>query len=158
MGLYSGARNFYTGIIDYAESFQPYLLLAFRLYWGWLFYQAGLGKVQNIDGVIGSFAKLAIPFSYYTAHFIAWVELLGGAFLAFGFLSRIASLFLSATMITALFLAHTEGLYSIFKDASVFLQEAPVTYLMATLVVFAFGPGKFSIDGFFKRFVFKGHA
>ncbi len=39
-----------------------------------------------------------------------------------------------------------EALLSIFSDPDKFSAAAPFTYLMASLVILVFGPGKFSLD------------
>ena len=54
---------------------QSPLLLAVRLYWGWQFFQTGLGKLMHIPKVMGFFTSLGIPFPAFNAYFVGSLEL-----------------------------------------------------------------------------------
>ncbi len=45
-----------------------------------------------------------------------------------------------------------EALLSIFSDPDKFSAAAPFTYLMASLIVLIFGPGRYSLDCLIERF------
>jgi putative oxidoreductase len=156
MSLYNGTRNFYERIILFGEKLQPWLLLTLRLYWGWSFLWAGWGKIHSIEKVTRFFTSLNIPFPEFHAHLVGYVELVGGALLMAGFAARFAAIPLAITMIVALCTAHSGALPGIISDQKGFISQTPVSYLMTSLIVLAFGPGGISLDGFFKRFVFKG--
>lgn len=130
---------------------QPFLLLALRLFWGWQFFQAGLGKLGNIGEVVEFFTKLGFSHASLLAHLTAWVELIGGICLFLGLFARAAAIPLAIVMITALSTAHIKALQSIFVDPTTFNSQAPVTFLIVSLVILAFGPGLFSLDALFKR-------
>jgi putative oxidoreductase len=151
----SAIKEFYQGIIAAGESFQNFLLLSMRAYWGYSFFRIGLEKLQNIKPVISMLTSLEIPFPEYSAHALAWTECVGGAFLFFGFLSRIASIPLAFAMLTAFFTAHFDAVKTMFEDPQKLINQKPFNYLLAALVVFAFGPGKYSLDTFFQRFFSK---
>lgn len=126
--------------------FQPVLLLLFRLYWGYAFFSAGLGKWLDFEQKKTFFATLPLPFPEFMVYFVGTVELVGGILLFIGLLSRLTGAILSINMIAALLLAHTSATLGLFSDSSLFLKQLPVTYLMTALIVFAFGPGRFSLD------------
>jgi putative oxidoreductase len=52
----------YDRFVNGVSYLQSPLLLAIRMYWGWQFYQTGLGKLQNIPKVVDFFTSLGIPF------------------------------------------------------------------------------------------------
>ena len=60
---------------------QPFLLLVLRLFFGWQFFQTGMGKFEHIDQVIEYFATLGIPYPYFSAYLTAAVETIGGILL-----------------------------------------------------------------------------
>ncbi|MEC7839105.1 MAG: DoxX family protein [Chlamydiota bacterium] len=155
MAIFQSMRGFYEGLISLGNFVQHLLLLAMRLYWGYAFHLVGWNKFQNIEGVAGFFAGLGIPFPEMTAYFVAGVELIGGWCLIVGFASRLVSIPLAITMITALLMAHFEGAAQILSDPGKFVIQAPVSYLITSLVVFAFGPGWISMDYLLEGLVFK---
>lgn len=139
-------RTLYEKIIDLGGFLQPILLLAMRLFWGYSFFQAGLGKINNMAPVIDFFGSLGIPFPAIMAPVAAWVEAVGGICLLVGFASRFVSIPLIVTMVVALFTAHSEATFGAFENAQRFVNQTPFNYLLTSLVVLCFGPGKISID------------
>lgn len=125
---------------------QSPLLLVIRLYWGWSFAQSGWGKLMNLDRTAEFFESLSIPLPKLNAIMAASTELFGGALLALGLFARPASIPLAGTMVVAYLTAHREELMAIFSDTDKFLEAAPFTFLLASLLVLAFGPGKLSLD------------
>ena len=81
---------------------QPFLLLVLRLFFGWQFFQTGMGKFEHIDQVIEYFATLGIPYPYFSAYLTAAVETIGGILLFVGLFTRIAALPLTIILLTAL--------------------------------------------------------
>jgi len=153
--------NCYRMFIAGVTSLQSPFLLLVRLYWGWQFMQTGWGKVNNIDKVVGFFTTLGIPAPAANAHFIAWLELLGGILLALGLGSRLIALPLTIDMLVAYIVADREALFSVFSDPDKFYAASPYTFLVASLIVLIFGPGRFSLDaliGSWKRSPFKTFA
>lgn len=135
-------RRFF-GLIDYLRS--PFLL-AVRLYWGWQLIQSGWGKLHNLEKVTEFFTSLNLPMPGQMAVFISCVEFFGGIFLALGLLSRFTALVLTINMIMAYVIADREALRSIFSDPDKFYAAAPYTFLIASLIILIFGPGKFCLD------------
>jgi putative oxidoreductase len=48
----------YQAEIQWLSYFQPVLLFFLRLYFGWGFFKAGLGKLQNIETTADYFTQL----------------------------------------------------------------------------------------------------
>lgn len=139
--------HLYRWIITVGEWFQPLLLLILRLYWGYAFHVAGCSKFSRIDKVVDFFTSLAIPFPEFNAYLVATVECVGGTLLIVGLTSRLVAIPMAITMTVALLTAHLGATLGMFSNQPEFLEQGPVTYLMVALIVFAFGPGKLSIDG-----------
>jgi putative oxidoreductase len=131
---------------------QPIFLLAVRLYWGWQLIESGWGKLHNLSKVTEFFASLNLPMPAQMAVFISSVEFFGGIFLAVGLLSRLTALVLTVNMIMAYITADREALHSIFSDPDKFYAAAPYTFLIASLIILIFGPGKIAVDTILKPF------
>lgn len=141
---------FYRAIIAIGNFLQPFFLLALRLFWGWQFFESGFGKFADMEKIASYFATLGIPFATFNAYLAASTELLGGMLLLIGFGARLVAIPLITTMVVALFTAHYDATSMIFDDPTRFLEQGPVTFLLAALTVFVFGPGMFSLDGMLK--------
>lgn len=139
-------KNLYCGLVCIGDCFQSVLLLAIRLYWGYGFFQSGLGKLSDIGKVVEFFTQLGIPYPELNAYLAGCAECLGGFLLIVGLFSRIAALPLIFVMLVAYFTAHHEALISIWSHPGLFVAEGAFNFLLAALIVFAFGPGKLSLD------------
>jgi putative oxidoreductase len=130
-------------VADFLES--P-LLLVIRLYWGWQFAQTGWGKLMNLDRTAGFFESLNIPLPKVNAVMAGGTECVGGALLALGLFARPAAVPLIFTMLVAYWTADREALNAIVSDPDKFVTAAPFLFLLASLIVLVFGPGKLSLD------------
>jgi putative oxidoreductase len=142
------AEKYYRLLIRVTSSLQSPFLLAVRLYWGWQFAQTGWGKLNDISKVIGFFTDLGIPAPALNAYFVSALEFGGGLLLVFGLGSRLIALPLVIDMIVAYIAADREALFSIISNPDKFTAAAPYTFLVASLIVLIFGPGKASVDAF----------
>src|SRR5260370_40909751 len=140
-------KRFFAAV-DYVHS--P-LRLAVPLYWGWQLVQSGWGKLHNLPKVTDFFTSLNLPMPAQMALFISCVEFSGGIFLALGVLSRLTALGLTVNMIMAYVTADREALLSVFSDPDKFSAAAPYTFLIASLIVLVFGPGKIALDTLLDR-------
>src|SRR4029077_14549277 len=144
--LYTKVRqwhDWFFGLISYAQS--PFLLFV-RIYWGWQLVQSGWGKLHNLDKVTEFFTSLNLPMPAQMALSISCLEFFGGIFLALGLLSRLTALVLTVNMIMAYVIADRKALRSFFSDPDKFSAAAPYVFLIASLIVLIFGPGKVSLD------------
>ncbi|ADI38459.1 putative oxidoreductase CatD [Waddlia chondrophila 2032/99] len=144
-------RFFYDKIVCLGEFLQSYFLLALRLYWGYSFFQAGFEKIKNTAPVVDFFTSLGIPFSEYMALIVGWIEVVGGICLLVGFASRLVAIPLALTMIGALLTAHGDATFAVLENSQRFINQTPFTYLLTSLIVLCFGPGKFSVDYVLER-------
>lgn len=147
----SFCQRLYQVIIALGVSLQSFILLALRLYWGFLFFQSGLGKLANIEGVSTFFSTLNIPFPVLNAYLAASIECLGGLCLMLGFASRLVAIPLIVTMLVAYATAHSESVRHIFENPQAFVMQSPFNFLLTALIILAFGPGIFSVDALIKR-------
>jgi len=130
---------------------QSPLLLAIRLYWGWQFVLTGRGKLLHLDRTANFFASLDIPAPKLNAVLASCTECTGGILLLLGLFSRFASPALISVMCVAYATADKEALHAIFSNPDKFLGADPFLFLFAALIVFAFGPGRISLDALFSR-------
>ena len=141
----------YALLIRLANSLQSAFLLVIRLYWGWQFIVDGWGKLHNLAKVSEYFGSLGLPAPYMTAVFVSILELVGGLLLALGLGSRLIAFLLTCNMTVAYITGDREALLSFFSDPDKFTAAAPFTYLMASLIVLIFGPGRYSLDYLMRR-------
>lgn len=143
--------SIYRGIIWIGNKLQPLLLLLFRLFWGYLFFTSGIGKFANMPQVISFFTSLDIPLPTFSAYLVAAVETIGGIGLILGFGSRLFALLLAIVTLTALLTDNIEQVRNVVNNTAGLLTQLPVTFFLTSIVIFAFGPGIFSIDAIIKR-------
>ena len=139
-------EKYYRLLILVSSGLQSPFLLAVRLYWGWQFMQTGWGKLTDIGKVVQFFTDLGIPAPALNAYFVSALEFGGGMLLILGLGSRLIALPLTVDMIVAYITADREALLSIFSNPDKFTAAAPYTFLVASLIVLIFGPGRFSLD------------
>jgi putative oxidoreductase len=128
------------------DCLQSPLLLVIRFYWGWQFFLTGRGKLMHLEKTTGFFASLNIPAPKLSAILASTTECTCGILLLLGLFSRFASPALIVVMCMAYATANSEALHAIFSDTDKFLGADPFLFLFASLIVFAFGPGRFSLD------------
>ena len=145
MGL---SAEFVRHLYARLEEFEWLWRLLVRLSVGLEFFGSGLGKLGKLPGFIEFFRKLGIPFPELQAPFVAGVELVCGALIVIGLLTRPAALMLCGVMTVAIVTAAApekhitaswHGLLEFF-----YLSEWCLLLLLGWLV-FA-GPGRASLD------------
>ena len=125
---------------------QSLFLLCIRLYWGWQFAQTGWGKLTHIAARAANFKDFGIPFPEINVVLAGSTECFGGLLLLLGLCSRLVSIPLTFTMIVAYATAHREVLGTLWSKPDDFLGAPPFLFLLASLIILFFGPGKLSID------------
>jgi putative oxidoreductase len=157
MAGFQTVRKLYLAEIRLMKCFQPVLLLLLRLYFGWAFFKAGMGKLQHLDTTADYFAGLGIPMPTLNACLAGATECFGGLLLLLGLASRLVTIPLIFTMLVAYFTQHIEELRPLWTlnekggyDPATFFKAAPFPYLLTALIVLFFGPGIFSVDGVLK--------
>jgi putative oxidoreductase len=141
----------YSLLVSAGNSLQSFFLLFVRLYWGWQFFQTGWGKLHNLPHVVQFFTSLGIPAPALNAYFVTGLECFGGILLAVGLGSRLIAVMLAADMLVAYITADRAALLSIFSSPEDFYAAAPYTFLIASLIILIFGPGRFALDYLIER-------
>jgi putative oxidoreductase len=123
-------------MLNKLERFEPQILGIMRILWGILLICHGSQKVFGAFG--------GVPAG--TPAFIVWVaggiELVGGALLAVGLLTRLAAFLMSGLMAFAYFMAHApQGFWPILNGG-----ELALVYSWLSLYVAARGPGAWALD------------
>jgi len=143
----------YELLITVANLLQSPFLLALRLYFFWQLFQTGQGKLSNIAKIIHFFRDLNIPAPTVNAYFVSSLECFGGLLLMIGLASRPLALMVAISMFVAYWTTEQEALTTFLSNSDNFVKAAPFPYLLAALIVLAFGPGLFSIDALLKRVI-----
>jgi putative oxidoreductase len=133
-------------LIKAAQGLQSPLLLAIRLYWGWQFFLTGRGKLMNPSKVAEFFQSLHIPFSAFNVYLAGGTECFGGLLLLGGLCSRLISLPLIFVTIIAYLTAEIDTVKHIFSKPDKFVSADPFLFMLAAIIVLAFGPGALSLD------------
>ncbi len=120
----------------------PPLLL--RLFVGYFFFETGWGKVHNLDAFAERFAGWGIPYPYFNAVLSAYTELIGGALVAVGLLTRIAAIPLIINMFVAIVSVKLASVSSL-ND---FVELDEPLYLLSFFWLMIAGPGVVSLDSF----------
>ena len=118
----------------------PPLLL--RLFVGYFFFETGWGKAHNLDTFAERFAGWGIPYPYFNAVLSAYTELVGGALLVVGLLTRVVAIPLIINMFVAIVsvkLASVSGLND-------FVELDEPLYLLSFFWLMVAGPGVVSLD------------
>ncbi len=135
-------QRFYDWLFGWTTGLQSVLLFTIRIVWGTQFFLSGFGKLNTLTDTTLYFHSLGINEPDVMSLTVALIESIGGLFLIFGFLTRLACVPLITVMLSALLFAHPEA----FKGYEAFTTAAPFLLLYSALVVLAFGPGSLSLD------------
>jgi putative oxidoreductase len=149
------SQRSYRLLVKAAEGFQSPLLLAIRLYWGWQFFLTGRGKLMNPAKVTEFFHSLHIPFPAFNVYLAGGTECFGGLLLLAGLGSRLISLPLIFVTLIAYLTAEIDTVKHIFSNPDKFVTAAPFLFMLAALLVLAFGPGVFSLDWLIGKKIFQ---
>lgn len=122
---------------------QSALLLALRLLYGGQYILTGHGKLVHLDRTTQFFASLHLPAPGFQAVLVGCNEFFGGILLVLGLGTRFATVPLTISMIVAYLTAERADA---FQSLDNFTSAAPFQFLLACLLLMAFGPGRASVD------------
>jgi putative oxidoreductase len=127
------------------------VLLLFRLLWGFGNIRSGYKHFLDFEGTTAYFASLHIPYPATAVCVSATAELIGGAMLMLGFRARLACVPLFINFTVAYLTSGRPHVINLLllRDADKFIGYPALPYLMTSLLIFAFGPGKYSLDHLF---------
>lgn len=133
--------KFYQIYINFTSKYlSHFLLLAIRIYIGWIFFNSGLTKIASIDNTIILFAyEYNLPFisPELGAYLSIFAELVFGASVILGFLTKL----------TALPLA----IMTVIIQSLVFQNEQHFYWLFSLLTLVVYGGGLISLDGIISK-------
>lgn len=115
-----------------------------RLAFGFLFLAHGWQKFfqYNIEGTTAAFGQMGVPAAGLIAPVAATLEIVGGAAIILGLLTRVFAGLLGLQMVAALFMVHA--------PAGVFVENGGFELVLAlaagALALFLVGPGRISLD------------
>lgn len=127
---------------------QSPVLLLIRLAWGWELAESGWGHLHHINDTAKFFADLHIPYPVANVYLSGSVELIGGILLILGLFARP----ISVPILFNFFVAYvTDGIGPIkellhFKNPDHFIDYTAFPFVITSLLMLAFGPGKISLD------------
>ena len=113
-----------------------------RLLLGVVFISSGWGKLHNLDTVTQFFTQLHLPAPGFTAVFVAANELVCGALILIGLLTRLAVIPLIVTMIVAIITVKMEDMSGL-KDL---LRVEEFHYIVFFIWLAIAGAGTLSVD------------
>ncbi len=124
-------------------------LLLFRLALGICFVVHGLGKLGvvgpgSMSGFTGWLQSLGFPMPALQARVAMLSELIGGAFIAAGFLTRLSAIFVCVAMAVAAAVGHKGGGYLITNTPPG--NEYALNLALLMIVLLLLGPGSLSLD------------
>jgi len=112
-----------------------------------MFISSGVGKIAGFAGTAGYIASKGLPMSEVLAALAIFVELGGGLALLVGFKARWAALMIA--VFTAVITPIFHNFWAV-PEAQVAMQKVNfwknLAIIGGMLMVFAFGPGRFSVD------------
>ncbi len=159
MALLMKIKKWYLTEVWLLDHVKHVVLLILRLYFGWGFISAGLGKLLNVETHTGFFRDWGIPLPMLNVYLAGTTETVCGFLLMIGLASRVITIPLIGTMIVAYLTAHTEQFYALWGNTPLFFKAPPFPYLFTCLVVLLFGPGRLSVDGVIKSYLeFEQHG
>lgn len=123
-------------------------LTILRVAIGLIFVMHGVQKLFmfGLDGTTGAFTQMGVPLPSLSAPLVAFVELLGGAALIAGLLTRWAAALLAADILVALLLVHLKA--GFFNPAGI---EFPLALLGGSLALALSGAGAYALDAVLDR-------
>jgi putative oxidoreductase len=128
------------------RSYETPGLLILRALLGFLVGVHGLQKLTTVgpEGFgHGLLAELGVPIPVVAGYVVTFAELVGGAFLILGLLTRLAALVLTIDLVVAIFLVKVNvGLIGM-KGAG---AELELAYIAGFLALLLMGPGRLSLD------------
>jgi putative oxidoreductase len=132
---------------------QSPVLLLIRLAWGYQLVESGIGHWTHVEKTAAFFESLHIPFATLNVYISATTELTGGVLLMIGLFSRIISVPLLFNFCVAYLTASRDEVKAVlhFRGFDDFINDSAFPFLVTSLLILAFGPGKIALDALIFR-------
>jgi len=135
-------RRFVESCLCLAERLRWSPPLIARLFIGYLFMRSGWGKVHRIDWFTANFVHWGIPHAHFLARLTAYTELIAGAMVLAGFLTRAAAIALLIDMGVALATVQLKRVSDFYGFVSLHEPYYMVVFFWLTIE----GAGTISLD------------
>jgi putative oxidoreductase len=132
-------------LVSLGNKSQDLALLLLRLVLAYGFFGPAIMKWENMTAIGDWFKSLGYPFPYLNAYLAGTTELLGVILLILGFGTRIITLLLIFVMFIAITTVHLKHGFEAGNNGF----EIPLYYAVMLFALFAFGPGKYSLEAIF---------
>ncbi|GFD96572.1 DoxD-like inner membrane protein [Alteromonas sp. KUL156] len=124
--------NLYQQFVARLHLFDGLPLLLLRLYLAPIIIQAGWNKASSFESTVDWFGNedygLGLPLPFLMALLATGAELIGGVFILFGAMTRLASIPLMITMLVAMISVHAKHGWLAIADASSWLADGAIFY------------------------------
>lgn len=132
-------------------SLQSLALLVVRLGWGYDLFVTGRAHLGDVATMVKRFQGWHVPFPAASVYVSGGTELVGGLLLMLGLFSRPIALVLFFNFCVAFLTAGRDDVGALIHlhNPENFVEDAAFPFLAASLLVFAFGPGRVSLDALF---------
>src|SRR5215813_3717283 len=143
--------DFVNRVYNWLNSLEWIARLVVRIAVGIEFFGSGLGKLGKLSGLIQYFRSLGIPAPEIQAPFVASTELVCGALIVVGLLTRPAALMLCGVMTVAIVTAAApeKHITASWHGLLEFLYLPEVLLLLLLTWLVLAGPGRASLDARF---------
>jgi putative oxidoreductase len=123
--------------------------LVLRIFFGYFWFETGLGKLQNLDSFSERFMNWGVPFPTFSAALSGATDLIGGALLILGLFTRLATIPMLINMVVAISLVVIKNVGS-FDD---FVELDEFIYILILFWLLMAGPGRASLDTLLARWL-----
>jgi putative oxidoreductase len=130
----------------------PAATLLIRLMIGWVFLSEGIQKFLFPEALgVGRFIKIGIPAPHFSAPFVGGVEIVCGALLMLGLLTRLAAIPLLIDITVAIFATKIPMLAKSGFWAAMHEARADYCMWLGSLFILLVGAGSLSVDSRLSR-------
>ncbi len=131
----------------------PWSVIVVRLAVGLIFFTQGILKFTDPNMGVLRFTRIGFPWPEFTAHFVGTFEVLCGALVLIGFLTRLAAIPLLVVICTAIATTKLPELAHIGQGFWFMVSDARTDFAMLCSLIFLIlaGPGHSSLDACAKR-------
>jgi putative oxidoreductase len=154
--MFDSLVKIYALFLKWTSFLAPFALLMLRLSWGWEMLESGYGHLTHIHATTDFFMSLHIPFPRANVIISGSTELIGGALMMLGLAARLISIPLLFNFLVAILTASHDNVVHLFtQDYSKIVDDTAYPFVVTSLIILAFGPGLFSIDGILRVTLFE---
>ncbi len=117
--------------------------LILRLAIGGMLFLHGIKKFDGVSGIEALLAAKDLP--EFLAYGVYLGEVVAPAFLVLGLFGRVAGLVVAANMAFAIYLAHSDDVFTLNEYSGAWGVELPALFLFGALASALIGPGRLAV-------------